>query len=550
MDRLPTPEISVVIATYNRREMLATCLDALAKQTQDPASFEVVVADDGSKDGTSEMVETMETPLRLRALRLENGGWAAAANAGARAAAAPLTLQIDDDVIASPALVAAHLAAHREADGPVVAIGRLIQRQPHSRDWFVRAQADDWNRRYEERPAKRIDWPDCYGANFSAPSETLAEVGGFSTDRPTVADMELAYRLAQAGCAAVYIPEASALHDDEKDRARLIRDIEGFGGFCAEFTERHPETQGQLLGWFGETTPREVLLRRALLALRATPAALAKLGPLVPAGRRREVWYGFIARFTFWRAVRAAMSRHRWLQTTRGLPVLMYHAFTDNGERSRFVMPADSFERQMRLLSLLRYRVVSLDEVARTLRRGEPLPRHAVAITIDDGYEDNLRLAQPVLRRHRYPATLFAVSDRIGARNDWDENEGPTKGRPLLGIEEIERMRAEGTAVGAHTRTHRALAGAPSVEVGAEVEGSRQQLEAALGAPVTTFAYPYGEVDEAAVQAVAEAGFEGACTTRASLAHLGDDPLRIPRLEIEATDTLPRFLRKLWFGGR
>jgi len=550
VDRPARPEISVVIATYNRREMLATCLDALARQTQDPATFEVIVADDGSSDGTSEMVEAMETPLRLRALRLENGGWAAAANAGARAAEAPICLQIDDDIICSPGLVAAHLAAHREAEGPVVGIGRLIQRQPESRDWFVRAQADDWNRGYAERPGKRIDWPDCYGANFSAPSETLAAVGGFSTDRPTVADMELAYRLAQAGCGAVYIPEASALHDDEKDRARLIRDIEGFGGFCAEFAERHPETQGQLLGWFGETTPREVLLRRLLIALRVTPAALAKLGPLAPSGRRRRVWYGFIARFSFWRAVRASMSRRRWLQTTRGLPVLMYHAFTDNGERDRFVMPAASFERQMRLLSLLRYRVVSLEQVAATLRNGEPLPRRAVAITIDDGYADNLRLAQPVLRRHGFPATLFAVSDRLGARNDWDENEGPTRGRPLLELEEIERMRTEGTEVGAHTRTHRSLAGAPAAEVDDEVDGSRRKLEAVLGSPVTTFAYPYGEIDEGAVKAVAAAGFDGACTTRASLAHLGDDPLRIPRLEIEATDTLPRFLRKLWFGGR
>ena len=204
----------------------------------------------------------------------------------------------------------------------------------------------------------------------------------------------------------------------------------------------------------------------------------------------------------------------------------------------------------MRLLSLLRYRVVSLEDVVATLRRGEPLPRRAAAITIDDGYADNLRAGPAGAAPPRLPRHPVRGQPTDRRRERLGHARGPLQGRPLLGREEIERMRAEGTVVGAHTRTHRRLAGAPAAEVGEEVDGSRRQLEEALGAPVTTFAYPYGEVDEGAVKAVAAAGFEGACTTRASLAHPGDDPLRIPRLEIEATDTLPRFLRKLWFGGR
>lgn len=550
MSPTQTPEVSVVIATFNRREMLARCLDALAQQTQDPSTFEVIVADDGSSDGTADMVESMETPLRLRALRLENEGWAAAANAGARAAAASICLHVDDDIISSPELVAEHLAAHRAADRPVIGIGQLIQREPVNQDWFVQTQADTWNERYQDLAGREVDWPDCYGANFSAPRDMLSRVGGFTTDRPTVADMELAYRLNQAGCAATYIPGAKALHDDEKSRERLVKDIEGFGAFCAEFTERHPETHGKLLGWFGQTTPREITLRRALIGLRVSPEALAALGPLLPAARMRRVWFGFITRYSFWRAVRNNVSRRRWLQVTRGVPVLMYHAFTDTEERDRFVMPVRSFARQMRLLSILRYRVISLEDLAQRLRGGEPLPKRTVVITIDDGYADNLRFAAPLLRCHRFPATLFIVSGRLGASNDWDEGETATKDRPLLSVEEIQQMRSYGVEVGAHTRTHAALAGADDGKIASEIGGSRSELEAALGSPIQTFAYPYGEVDDRAVAAVDRSGFRGACTTQASLAHLGEDPLRIPRLEIKSSDSVRRFLRKLWFGGQ
>ncbi len=544
-----TPELSIVIATYNRRESLRGCLEALAGQTADANSFEVIVADDGSSDGTAELAEGLESPLRIRVLRLENGGWASAANAGARAARGRICLHIDDDIISSPQLVAEHLAAHRER-GPRVAIGRLIQKTPDSPGWFGRAYAVAWNHRFEELAERPANWPDCYGANLSAPREALLDAGGFSTERPTVADMELAYRLHRTGCETVYLPAAEALHIDEKSDERIVADIVGYGGFCAEFTQRHPATRSTLMGWFGEATPREALLRRVLLALRLPPSALPPLGRLIPGVDRRQVWYGFIARYCFWLGVRHEIDRDRWLQITRGVPVLMYHAFIESGERDRFVMPARSFRRQLRLLSLLRYRVIPLQDLARILRDDQPLPKRVAVITIDDGYADTASVAHPILRERGFPATLFIVSGRIGGRNDWDTHAGSaTRDRPLLTVSEIEAMRRDGAAVGAHTRTHIALASAPEGEVREQVEGSRSDLEETFGEPVETFAYPYGATDDRAFAAVSEAGFLGACTTEPKHAVAGVDPIRIPRLEIEGTDSTTRFLRKLLLGG-
>jgi GT2 family glycosyltransferase/peptidoglycan/xylan/chitin deacetylase (PgdA/CDA1 family) len=540
-------ELAVLIASHNRRERLRDCLEALAAQTLDPASFEVIVASDGSSDGTVEMVEGFESRFRLRALELEKGGKPAALNAALAICEAAACLFIDDDVLVSPGLLAEHLAARR-ANPKVLGIGKLVQRPPHSSDWFSRAYAEGWNQRYDDLENKVPDWADCYGANFSAPREALVEIGGFDAGLDAVEDIELGYRLCEAGCAPVYLPGADAVHDDEKARGRILADIAGFGDFCAEFGEKLPSTRPRLLGWFLDTTPREAILRRLLLGLRMPPRLLAALGRPIPGDGRRQVFFGLISRYTFWLGARRAMSRKRWRETTRGVPVLLYHAFTDSGEDDRYVLPRRSFARQMRLLALLRYRVISTEELARGLREYRLPPQRTAVITIDDGYTDNLEIALPILRRHRFGATIYLVSKRLGKANDWN-SDGAASGRPLLSISQIRSMQEHGIEIGSHTQTHCSLPDATEEVAEREIRDSRAELEAALMTP-PTFAYPYGRLDEGVVEHVGRSGYLGAYASHVpTLAKLGDDPLLIPRIEIAAGDSILRFLRKLWLGG-
>jgi glycosyltransferase involved in cell wall biosynthesis len=541
-------ELSVVIASHNRRERLRACLEALSRQDHPAGSFEAIVADDGSTDGTAEMVEAFEAPFPLRVLRLAKAGKPAALNAAIAVAEAPACLFLDDDVIASPELVAEHAAAHREQP-MTLGIGALTQRAPSGRDWYLQAYATAWNERYRELEDRQADWTDCYGGNFSAPLAALREVDGFDAELEAVEDIELGYRLQAAGCLPRFLPRARALHDDVKDRAATIAATRRYGAFCAAFAERRPRVRPQLLGWFLRPTPRDVTLRRLMLTLRIGPAALAVLGRVIPGAGRRQVWYGFIARYTFWLGVRSAISRTRWRQTTRGVPVLMYHAFTDSGERGRYVMPARSLARQLRLLRALGYRVISLEALIEALGADRPPPSRSVALTIDDGYADNLKVAAPVLARARAAATIFLVSRRIGERADWTE-EGVIAGRRLLSAAQIEELHRGGRiAFGAHTRTHCSLPAEADAALAEQIDGSRRDLEELLGEPVTSFAFPFGRFDGRAVAAVREAGFDGACSVESRPARLGDDPLLIPRIEVKGEDSLLGFLRKLWFGG-
>ncbi len=539
--------LSVVIASHGRRELLRRCLVALAAQTLDPDAFEVLIADDGSSDGTAEMAEGFEAPFRLRVLRLAKRGQAAAQNEAIGAAEGDVCVLLDDDVVPSPGLLAAHEAVHREG-GRLLGVGTLTQRPPDARDWYAHAFAKAWNDHYEGLERRGVGWGDCYGGNLSIPRAGLLEVGGFSTEFQTADDTELAFRLCKVGFVPTYLPNAHGVHDDQKRRRRMIEDARRIGAGSHALVERHPAMLPRRLGWFHVPTAREVRLRRLLLVLRIPAAALAPLGRIIPGPGRRQIWFYFVSRYAFWQGVRRNTSRDRWVRLTHGVPVLMYHAFSAAGERDRYILPGRAFARQMRLLTALRYRVIGFEELVQCLREHRLPPRRAVAITIDDGYRDNLETALPILRRHGFPATVFLVSRRLGGVNDWD-SEGALSARPLLSVAEIARMRAAGIELGAHTRNHRSLPQLADGEVAAEIEGSRQDLEESLGESVRTFAYPYGRRDERAVAAVARAGFLGACTTHPAHTHLDDELLQVPRIEIRGTDSLPRFLRKLWFGG-
>ena len=108
-----TPEVSVIIPTYNRRAMVREAIDSVLAQTA--ASFELIVVDDGSSDGTGEELARLGESIRIE--RIANRGPAAARNRGAAVARAPLIAFLDSDDLWAPSKLERQLAFMRENPG-------------------------------------------------------------------------------------------------------------------------------------------------------------------------------------------------------------------------------------------------------------------------------------------------------------------------------------------------------------------------------------------------------------------------------------------------
>lgn len=239
-------------------------------------------------------------------------------------------------------------------------------------------------------------------------------------------------------------------------------------------------------------------------------------------------------------AVAAAAGR---LGLDRVPMILMYHNIAEVAKdpMQLCVGPA-RFAEQMRWLKAQGLRGVGIGSLLDAMRAGRE--RGLVGITFDDGYVSVLEAAVPELLRHGFTATMFIISDRLGASNEWCA--GPAQ--PLMSAEQVRELAAVGMEVGSHAATHVRLAGIGADHLQAEVSGSRASISELIGAPVRGFAYPYGSMDAAARRAVRDAGYDYACATETPMAELGITAL--PRIGVWHRDG-PRRLaaKRLLFTG-
>lgn len=225
----------------------------------------------------------------------------------------------------------------------------------------------------------------------------------------------------------------------------------------------------------------------------------------------------------------------------RPIAILSYHQTAKPPRRGvpvrTLVLPPWRFALQMRTLKALGWTGLSLRDLEPYLR-GEASDK-VFGITLDDGYLNNFENALPVLRSLGFTATSYFVTTQIGGTNAWDH----AKGAPSVPLMRLEQMRAwaeAGMEVGAHTRTHIDLTTCSDAVAREEIAGSKQDLEQALGLPVRSFSYPYGEHLPEHVEMVRQAGFETAVTIVKRRQRQEDDLLRLPRISIHLQDWLAR----------
>lgn len=256
------------------------------------------------------------------------------------------------------------------------------------------------------------------------------------------------------------------------------------------------------------------------------------------------------------------------------LSILIYHQVLAKPDPMRPSEPtAEIFDWQMRLLRDY-FTPLSLQEALQHLQNNT-LPANAVCVTFDDGYLNNLTVAQPILAKYGIPATVYVATafsqgsnmwndrliylfsqperqqllldntqlpltdaaDRCSKAQQWlkklkylpisqrlekidqfyQQNNVSEQEPLMMSPAQIKQLSDSGVTIGAHTVNHPILKVMPEEQQLQEITQSRLQLETWLGKPVQHFAYPNGvkdtDFDETTVKLVTGAGFSSAVIT-------------------------------------
>ena len=265
------PLISLIVPTYQRRASVERLLLALSHQRMLADKFEVIVVMDGSMDGTRELVEHSITPFRMRGICQSNLGRAAACNRGIRAANGSLVLLLDDDMEPSPHLIEAHWNAH-QVNPRLGVLGAVPIRLEPSSPPVIKFIGEKFNQHLEKlaQPGYTLNLRDFYSSNFSIRRTVLMEAGLFDDHFKVYGneDLELCWRLRQAGIHLVYHPEALATQHYEKDYAGLAADNFAKGSTSVLVAKLQPEAISEIkLSTYNQESLQWRLLRAGLLYL-------------------------------------------------------------------------------------------------------------------------------------------------------------------------------------------------------------------------------------------------------------------------------------------
>jgi GT2 family glycosyltransferase len=308
-----SPQVSLVIPTYQRCASVERLLTALNYQSLPPQEFEVIVVVDGSLDGTRELVDQAQTHFCLRGMWQPNRGRAVACNLGIRSARGRLIALLDDDMEPAPGLLEAHLVAHQA--GPRLGVLGAV---PISLEPSLSPLAQYIGSKYSHhleklaQPGYEIHLRDFYSGNFSIRRDVLMEAGLFDETFKIYGneDLELYWRLRKLGVQVVYCAEALAIQHYEKNFTALAIDHIDKGKTSNLLFQKYPDALPELkLSTRQQESRKWRLLRAGLLRLsmlwKETPEVVIRFMTWLEVRRptRLNLYYRLALDYFYWLGV-------------------------------------------------------------------------------------------------------------------------------------------------------------------------------------------------------------------------------------------------------
>jgi peptidoglycan/xylan/chitin deacetylase (PgdA/CDA1 family) len=466
-------------------------------------------------------------------------------------------LFLDDDMEPDPAILFEHDRSHRE--GADAVLGHIPVHPESPNTFLSRGLQQSMERRCARlsAPFAALSLFDLLTGQLSVKRTLFTEVGGFDgqfTRDGSFGDEDLDFgqRLLSGGRRIVFNPRAISRQRYVVGVAAHFTRWAEVGRADVEFARKHPHMADSLFTLHQRDRRLNRQVIRPLAAMPGVSTVAARVGAwfvvalarVRPDSPRLDNCFRHVRSLHYWRGVRAAGD----MPSPRPVRVLAYHAISETKGQdvaSDYVVAPNRLRRHLSILRWLGFRFISGGELRRLLKDGAGVPRRAVLLTFDDGYDDLGGATLALLREFRAQAVAFVVTSLVGKSNVWDQAVGAAP-RQLASAEMLRQLTRAGVEIGSHSCTHPSLPSLDDTSLRTEIDASIVGLTAMELPHPAAFAYPYGEHSESVRAAVARAGFAIAFSLEPGCAAPSGDPYRIPRNEIVARDGTWRFLWKLW----
>jgi glycosyltransferase involved in cell wall biosynthesis len=234
-------ELSVVIPTYNRLDTLRDVVPSLLDQSIPRDTYELLICDSNSNDGTAEyLAQVSAQHPNVRHLPGSYTGRAMARNAGIAQAQGEVVLFNDSDIIADRRLLEAHLRHHRSQRG-IAVVGWEVQ-VSSLEDYGYKRDHPEERGSLHPPSRKRLSWLYFLTGNASVRRNDLIRAGSFDENFTGYGheDLELGYRLQEAGITILYEPQAINYHCQDVPHEDQVEKMKLAGRSTVRFYRKHP----------------------------------------------------------------------------------------------------------------------------------------------------------------------------------------------------------------------------------------------------------------------------------------------------------------------
>lgn len=239
MDTTPTA-FSIIIPVYNRPDEVRELLESLLTQTN--RDFEVIIVEDGSSVCCDKEVDRFRDLLRIKYVRVPNGGPASARNIGARIAVGEYLLILDSDVVLPTGYIAAvkkgieqtQADAFGGPDGAAEGFSPVQKAINYAMTSFFTTGGIRGGR------GVRLDrfYPRSF--NLGCKHTVYQQLGGFSEEMRFGEDIDFSLRLFKSGYNVCLFPEAFVFHKRRIDFKKFFRQVYNSGIARIHLQRRHP----------------------------------------------------------------------------------------------------------------------------------------------------------------------------------------------------------------------------------------------------------------------------------------------------------------------